>query len=104
MNDSDAHVFFGATGDLAYKKIFPSLQPINYGRGPAIALKNTAASILRTLTSLAACCDMLPAITMPRQLSRPSARHLGLLSGRLTIWRFRQPCSRWSSDSSPSQV
>ena len=28
MNDqhSDAFVFFGATGDLAYKKIFPSLQ------------------------------------------------------------------------------
>ena len=28
MNDvhSDALVFFGATGDLAYKKIFPSLQ------------------------------------------------------------------------------
>ncbi|HJX85781.1 MAG TPA: hypothetical protein VJ723_15680, partial [Candidatus Angelobacter sp.] len=23
---SDALVFFGATGDLAYKKIFPSLQ------------------------------------------------------------------------------
>jgi glucose-6-phosphate 1-dehydrogenase len=26
MNHSDALVFFGATGDLAYKKIFPSLQ------------------------------------------------------------------------------
>jgi glucose-6-phosphate 1-dehydrogenase len=25
---SDAFVFFGATGDLAYTKIFPSLQPI----------------------------------------------------------------------------
>lgn len=25
-NDSDALVFFGATGDLAYKKVFPSLQ------------------------------------------------------------------------------
>lgn len=25
---SDALVFFGATGDLAYKKIFPSLQPM----------------------------------------------------------------------------
>ena len=24
--NSDALVFFGATGDLAYKKIFPSLQ------------------------------------------------------------------------------
>jgi len=26
QNHSDALVFFGATGDLAYKKIFPSLQ------------------------------------------------------------------------------
>src|SRR5579871_363465 len=25
-NDADALVFFGATGDLAYKKIFPALQ------------------------------------------------------------------------------
>src|SRR5919206_1439430 len=25
-NHSDAFVFFGATGDLAYKKIFPALQ------------------------------------------------------------------------------
>jgi len=25
-NHSDALVFFGATGDLAYKKIFPALQ------------------------------------------------------------------------------
>ena len=24
--DSDAFVFFGATGDLAYKQIFPALQ------------------------------------------------------------------------------
>ena len=26
--DSDAFVFFGATGDLAYKKIFPALQAL----------------------------------------------------------------------------
>ena len=26
VSNSDALVFFGATGDLAYKKIFPSLQ------------------------------------------------------------------------------
>ena len=26
QNHSDALVFFGATGDLAYKKIFPALQ------------------------------------------------------------------------------
>lgn len=33
MNPSDTLVFFGATGDLAYKKIFPSLQSmIRHGR------------------------------------------------------------------------
>jgi len=26
LQHSDAFVFFGATGDLAYKKIFPALQ------------------------------------------------------------------------------
>ena len=32
-SDSDALVFFGATGDLAYKKIFPALQAmLNRGR------------------------------------------------------------------------
>jgi glucose-6-phosphate 1-dehydrogenase len=28
-SDSDTLVFFGATGDLAYKKIFPSLQRLS---------------------------------------------------------------------------
>ena len=33
IEESDALVFFGATGDLAYKKIFPSLQSmIRHGR------------------------------------------------------------------------
>jgi hypothetical protein len=32
-SDSDALVFFGATGDLAYKKIFPALQAmVQHGR------------------------------------------------------------------------
>ena len=29
ISSSDAFVFFGATGDLAYKKIFPALQAID---------------------------------------------------------------------------
>jgi glucose-6-phosphate 1-dehydrogenase len=29
--ESDAFVFFGATGDLAYKKIFPALQALIQG-------------------------------------------------------------------------
>ena len=33
---SDALVFFGATGDLAYKKIFPALQALVRARRPAI--------------------------------------------------------------------
>jgi glucose-6-phosphate 1-dehydrogenase len=34
MNEphSDALVFFGATGDLAYKKIFPALQAMKSAR------------------------------------------------------------------------
>ena len=38
---SDALVFFGATGDLAYKKIFPALQahdPARYARMPVIGV------------------------------------------------------------------
>ena len=33
-SDSDALVFFGATGDLAYKKIFPALQAMAAPRSP----------------------------------------------------------------------
>ena len=47
MNEthSDAFVFFGATGDLAFKKIFPSLQAMA-GRGhlnvPVIGIGRSA--------------------------------------------------------------
>ncbi len=34
--DSDAFVFFGATGDLAYKKIFPALYAMVHRGGPVI--------------------------------------------------------------------
>ena len=44
---ADALVFFGATGDLAYKKIFPTLQAM-VRRGhlamPVIGVANDAAS------------------------------------------------------------
>ena len=74
---SDVLVFFGATGDLAYKKIFPSLQAM-VKRGnlnvpvvgvakagwnleqlraePRTAWKNTAERIRRHLKSYAGCC------------------------------------------------
>ena len=69
---SDVLVFFGATGDLAYKKIFPALQALikrgrlnvpvigvaksnwsssSFAPGPATASKSTAASIRRRSTS-----------------------------------------------------
>ena len=74
MSDShsDALVFFGATGDLAYKKIFPALQAMikrghlnvpvigvakagwnleQLRRGRTTASRNTAASTLRLSTS-----------------------------------------------------
>jgi glucose-6-phosphate 1-dehydrogenase len=36
--DSDAFVFFGATGDLAYKKIFPALYAMVHGGGAGIPI------------------------------------------------------------------
>ena len=66
---SDALVFFGATGDLAYKKIFPALQAMimrrnlqipvigvanagwNVARGRRIVWRNAAGSIPKLLKS-----------------------------------------------------
>jgi glucose-6-phosphate 1-dehydrogenase len=48
QGDSDALVFFGATGDLAYKKIFPALQSaIRHGslNVPVIAVAKSAWSL-----------------------------------------------------------
>ena len=80
VTHSDALVFFGATGDLAYKKIFPSLLQAMAKRGhlnvPVIgvakagwnldqlrarardSLDTTAASMLLLLTGCATCCAM----------------------------------------------
>ena len=93
---SDAVVFFGATGDLAHKKIFPSLQAM-IKRGnlnvPVIgvakagwnvdqlrarardSIENTAeGSIRRLSTSYAACWVMLTGTMKTRPPFRPSAR------------------------------
>jgi glucose-6-phosphate 1-dehydrogenase len=40
--DSDAFVFFGATGDLAYKKVFPALQGLVRDEGLAIPIVGVA--------------------------------------------------------------
>ena len=74
---SDALVFFGATGDLAYKKIFPSLQAMvkrgtlnvpvvgvaspggtstGFARGRTTVSRNMAVSIVWPSTSCAVCC------------------------------------------------
>jgi hypothetical protein len=47
MNEpsSDALVFFGATGDLAYKKIFPALQAIPCMPGRTMWRRPGASSI-----------------------------------------------------------
>jgi glucose-6-phosphate 1-dehydrogenase len=41
---SDALVFFGATGDLAYKKIFPALQAISPWDDVAVSRRRTHAA------------------------------------------------------------
>ena len=98
MNDShsDALVFFGATGDLAYKKIFPSLQAMvkrghlnvpvigvakagwnarsASGAGARQPRETRRRSMPRRSTSCAACCAMSTATTKMRRPFRPSAR------------------------------
>ena len=122
---SDALVFFGATGDLAYKKIFPALQAMvkrgrldvpvigvakagwtidQLRRGRATASRNTADSIPRPLTNSAACCAMWTAITTTRPRSRRFATNSGRPSARPIISPFRPRCSAWSWSSSPSRA
>ena len=113
---SDALVFFGATGDLAYKKIFPALQAmskrgnldipivgvakaggtsISFAPARAKALKSTAASIARPSTACAGCCaTWMATITTPRHFSN-SASNLVPRSGRHTISLSRRRCSDW---------
>ena len=114
---SDALVFFGATGDLAYKKIFPSLQAMSK-RGhlnvPVIGVakagwnidqlrarardsleKHGVDSIPRLSTSCVVCCAMLTATTMTRPRFSPSAKSSVPRSGRRTISPFRLRCSGW---------
>ena len=108
---SDALVFFGATGDLAYKKIFPGAagdgqarQPRRAGHrrgqgrleprpaqgpGARTASRSTAGSIRRPSTSCAACCATWTATTTTRPRSRPSARSWAPPSGRPITWPFR---------------
>ena len=122
---SDALVFFGATGDLAYKKIFPALQAmVKRGRldvpviGVAKAgwtldqlrararesLRSTAESMPRPLTSCPGYCATSAAITTARRRSKPCARRWARPSGRPITSPFRLRCSAWSWNSSPSRA
>ena len=95
---SDALVFFGATGDLAHKKIFPALQAmVKHGhldvpvigvakagwdldrlrRGRATASNNTAASTRRPSPSSAACSATSTATTTTRRPSQALRKELG---------------------------
>ena len=44
MPQSDAFVFFGATGDLAFKQIFPSIQALIRDEGLNVAIIGVAKS------------------------------------------------------------
>ena len=120
---SDALVFFGATGDLAYKKIFPSLQAMVkrghlnvpvigvakagwnldqlQGAGARQPREARRTSIPRPSTSCAACCATSTATTRTPRPFRPSARSSAPRSGRRTTWPSRPRCSGWSWSSWP---
>ena len=111
---SDALVFFSATGDdLAYKKIFPSLQAM-IKRGnlnvPVIgvakagwnleqlkarakdkAWKNIANWMQRRLKNYPACCVMWTVITMIRRLFKPSRSSLVRRNSRRITTRAIPP-------------
>ena len=118
---SDALVFFGATGDLAYKKIFPALHAM-VKRGhltvPVIGVAkggwnldrlraraqgehrvNTAAWIPPYSKSSAGCCVTWTVSTGMRRPFRRSRKNSMAQKRRRFIWRFRRSCSKrwWSS-------
>ena len=115
---SDALVFFGATGDLAYKKIFPALHAMvkrghlnvpvigvakagwisnSFGRGPATASRSTAALIPSAFDKLSRLLryvdgDYNDAATFQAHSQGAQCER----NGRRTTWRFRPRSSeRW---------
>ena len=117
---SDALVFFGATGDPAFKKIFPALQAMAK-RGdldvPVIgvakagwtldqlraraqdSVESTAGSTARRSPSSSACCVTSMGTTRTRPPSRRCGRPSGDRSTRRTTWRSRHhSLDRWWSN------
>ena len=122
MNEShsDALVFFGATGDLAYKKIFPALQAM-VKRGhldvPVIGVakagwnldqlraraqdsleKHGGIDRQRLRQALRACCATSMATTTTPRLSEHSAKNSAPHSTQHTISPSRRSCSARSSN------
>ena len=113
---SDAFVFFGATGDLAYKKIFPSLHAM-VKRGnlnvPVIGvakagwnldqLRARAADSIEkhggvdraAFEKLLGLLRYVDGDYQDPATFRASGRNSAPPSVRPTIWRFRQCCSDW---------
>ncbi len=118
---SDALVFFGATGDLAYKKIFPALQTHGAARPPRLSrrrrrqvgldaraarraragepARSTAASTrLRSRRSSSASATSTATTPTPTP-SRGCAASSAARAARPTTWPSRRACSRRSSSS-----
>ena len=128
MNEfhSDALVFFGASGDLAYKKIFPSLQAMVKRGGlnvPVIGVARSGWTIeqfrARARDSVEkhggidpAAFDKLASLlryvdgdyNSPTIFQDHPQRARGRLKGRHTISPFRLACLGWSWNSSLNRV
>ena len=86
---SDALVFFGATGDLAYKKIFPSLQAmVKRSRltVPVIGMAKAGGS-LKQLGARARDAGGRPERCTRRRLAEPNRDRLGQLGNKRTALR-----------------
>ena len=126
---SDALVFFGATGDLAYKKIFPALYDDDQARRPRVpvigvalvaagasttcasapttASRSTAAASTtrpRSRSSPSRCSTSTATTRTPRRSRRSAPGSASGRSGRRTTSRSRRACSRRSSRGSASRA
>ena len=121
---SDALVFFGATGDLAYKKIFPALQAMvrrgrldvpghrrrasragrssssSSARAPASTEHGGGSTRPRSRSSSRSSATSTATTTTRRRSTRLRRRARRRAAARCTTWRSRRACSRRSSSSS----
>ena len=114
---SDALVFFGASGDLAFKQIFPALLGLvamkastsrssasrrpdgrssSCGTGPKTASNSTRAGAAG-LDKLLGLLRYVDGDYNDPQTFAQLKQRLAAPSGRCTIWRFRQACLASSS-------